>query len=188
MINRNLVCTIPGCTANQIGRGWCSTHYARWWRTGTTEKPPHQDNALETVQKALPNFSAGCVTGWPFGRSGRQRRPSLNFQGRAMYTVRCAWFLLHGSMPIGQLNHVCNNTDCWNPLHVYDGSQDQNMGDLARAGTHSNRRLTDVQVCEIRRLASAGIPQDEIAVSYGIARTYVSRIAARKRRHRVSCC
>lgn len=30
------LCTEPGCTDPVKARGWCSTHYQRWWRHGDT--------------------------------------------------------------------------------------------------------------------------------------------------------
>jgi hypothetical protein len=175
-------CSVEGCDARTIGRGWCSTHYARWFRHGTVADPEPKESALEYIQRHLRSLESGCMTDWPYGRCGRQRRPCINYLGRNMTAVRCAWHLLHGTMPQDQLNHVCNNSDCWNPLHVYDGDQQANMLDLAHAGNHSNRKLTDQQVREIRHLARQGVKQSVIAEEYGIARTYVSRISSGVRR------
>lgn len=32
-------CSIDGCTRPVLARGWCGTHYARWWRLGSPAEP-----------------------------------------------------------------------------------------------------------------------------------------------------
>lgn len=31
------LCSIPGCTREHRARGWCKTHYNRWYERGTLE-------------------------------------------------------------------------------------------------------------------------------------------------------
>lgn len=38
-----------------------------------------------------------------------------------------------------QVNHKCANRNCWNPDHLYVGTQQQNVGDSMIAGTHANQ-------------------------------------------------
>ena len=33
-------CSIPGCTRPHWARSWCSTHYRRWYKTGSTDIGP----------------------------------------------------------------------------------------------------------------------------------------------------
>ena len=32
-------CSVPGCDRVHLARGWCSLHYQRWLRHGTTDDP-----------------------------------------------------------------------------------------------------------------------------------------------------
>lgn len=32
-------CTVDGCDMPRLARGYCSRHYMRWWRYGTTDLP-----------------------------------------------------------------------------------------------------------------------------------------------------
>jgi hypothetical protein len=44
------------------------------------------------------------------------------------------------------------------------------------------RRLTDADLAEIRRLAAAGVPQNDIAVRFGVTGSHVSRLVNGNRR------
>lgn len=60
--------------------------------------------------------------------------------------------------------HTCDNTICWNPAHLYEGSQLQNMDDMIKKGhstygriglqgsTNGSSKLTEVQVREIKSM------------------------------------
>ena len=80
---------------------------------------------------------------WPHGR-GPQDRPYVTWpkhpESGKRWTgpaVIVAWFLLYGGWPQGQLNHrlSCNQAECWNPEHVYDGTAGQNALDLRLAAS-----------------------------------------------------
>jgi len=43
-------CTIVGCVKQQVGRGWCSTHWARWKRNG-------DPNLLQPVKSMADRFA-----------------------------------------------------------------------------------------------------------------------------------
>jgi len=47
---------------------------------------------------------------------------------------RAAYYLCHGYWPT-QANHIspeCDNPNCCNPLHIYDGTQRENLDDIGR--------------------------------------------------------
>ena len=45
---RDLTCTIPGCEMKQQARGWCSTHYCRWFKYGDPNKILRRPNGQGT--------------------------------------------------------------------------------------------------------------------------------------------
>lgn len=100
---------------------------------------------------------ATCCTDWPFSYTkGRPAAWDADNQ-RNVPAVHYAYFLLYGHWP-KQLNHTCHNGACWNPYHVYEGTQRENMQDMVEAGRHGGKRgveatgarFTCEQVREIR--------------------------------------
>ena len=76
-------------------------------------------------------------------------------------------------------------TNCVNPAHLFAGTQADNVADMIAKGrapdcrgeAGHNVKLTAKQVIAIR---AEPLLQREIAVKYGIERSVVSRIRARK--------
>jgi hypothetical protein len=38
--------------------------------------------------------------------------------------------------------HKCNTRNCWNPNHIYEGTQSENMLDMVEAGMHHEKNRT----------------------------------------------
>lgn len=95
---------------------------------------------------------------------------------RTMRPHRLAYNITHGIelRPDQQLNHKCHNRLCWNPEHVYVGTQKQNMEDRDRHGNslrgenHPQAILTPETVLEIRRLHAEGHGQTKLARMVGV--------------------
>ncbi len=83
--------------------------------------------------------------------------------------------------------HTCDNPPCINPAHLFPGTFVENMQDMVNKGrslrgeAHNMRRLTESQVREMRRLASAGELQANIADMFGVTFQHVSAIVLRKK-------
>lgn len=92
---------------------------------------------------------------------------------------RVAFFLCHGYWP-RQANHLpvdCHNMHCCNPLHIYDGSQAENMADRAADGTPRWRKVPVDQHRDIlTRYEAGGVSQRELGDAYGLSQTRISQI------------
>jgi predicted XRE-type DNA-binding protein len=85
--------------------------------------------------------------------------------------------------------HHCDNPVCWNPHHLFIGTQQDNMRDRdtkGRGGSFKGEqngaaRLTEKDVLEIRRRVTEGATQSSIAREFGIAQPSVSDIVNRKK-------
>jgi len=98
------------------------------------------------------------------------------------------WQLTHG--PIGDGLVVCHRCDhgwCVNPTHLFVGTQADNLRDCrekdrhSRGERHYNAKLTDDNVTEMRRLASVGVAQVEIARRFNTDQSHVSNIMRGKK-------
>ena len=62
--------------------------------------------------------------------------------GFRTFTTARLILLAHLRLPLshdeGTCNHACNNPACLNPLHLYLGTQSENLEDAVAAGTWNN--------------------------------------------------
>lgn len=117
---------------------------------------------------------------------------------------RVAWALTYGWPPDDRLVcHRCDNPGCVRPSHLFIGTPADNSGDMARKGRsilgkhrapetirygidHSQGKLTDDEVVEIRRRYAVGdVTQRDLGKEFGIARSTVSGLVLRTKRPRV---
>lgn len=119
-------CSIEGCSKSVLARGWCRTHYTRWYETGSTElgvRPPHRVNYERTppadrILAKIVRSVRGC---WEY-------QGALNdgyvvaadaATGRTVMGHRAVWEKLRGPIPDGfQIDHLCRNKRCVNPDHL----------------------------------------------------------------------
>lgn len=99
---------------------------------------------------------------------------------------RIAWTLWRGPIPEGLcVLHRCDNPPCFNPDHLFLGSQAENVVDRdekgrgAHGSRNGNAKISDAEIDEIIR--SSGT-QAAIAKRFGITQPHVSRIRSGKRR------
>lgn len=110
--------------------------------------------------------------------------------GKTLKAHRVAWITLRGPIPPGKMVcHRCDVPRCINPDHLFLGSMQDNMDDMARKGRSRVYRgemrgernpfakLTAAQVIAIRADRRT---QDAIAAHYGISQSIVSDIKIRK--------
>jgi hypothetical protein len=96
---------------------------------------------------------------------------------------RVSYFLAHGQINDDLLVlHRCDVRSCVNPNHLFQGTAKENSQDAVRKGRNAkvfgerngNRKLTEKQVSEIRRLCrERALSQKTIAERYGVCETTV---------------
>lgn len=110
---------------------------------------------------------------------------------RTISAHRFAWLLTVGEIDSGlECCHHCDNMRCVRPAHLFLGTTKDNAQDKVRKGRlrliygeqHRNTKLTDEQVREIYRRVWDGEMQRDLAAEFGICRSKVSAIKARKTR------
>jgi len=122
----------------------------------------------------------------------------INHRGLNRAAHRTIWENTHGPILHGLcVCHKCDNRRCINPAHLFLGTQKQNLHDAKQKGRTSPPprnvhlvgercpwvKLTDNQVCEIRRLLKLGKEsQRAIAKTFGVSQTHISEISTSKQR------
>jgi len=80
--------------------------------------------------------------------------------------------------------HTCDNPPCVNPKHLFPGTPHDNVKDKVKKGRHTfgenhpNSKLSDTEVLEIRKLASEGVWQSDLARTYKVHPGHISTIVA----------
>ena len=100
---------------------------------------------------------------------------------------RLSWFFRHGEIPNGLwVLHQCDNPSCVNPSHLYLGTSDDNISDMvsrnrtAKGARHSQAKLIQSEVDEIRRLYSEGAARKALVMRYRVSRQTIDRIVTFK--------
>ena len=203
------VCSVSGCERPAYGRGWCRQHYGNWRRNGhpvlRVRRSRFEAAPLSVEFWQLVDQTAGPDACWPwthtlsgsgYGRLQRDRHYAAH---------RVAYQLATGVDP-GALYvlHRCDNPPCCNPAHLFLGTNDDNMADMAQKGrapggnasgsrngmrTHpdsvirgsANRsaKLSEAQVREIRARHPAESSR-ALAAAFGVGASTVKRILRRE--------
>lgn len=99
---------------------------------------------------------------------------------------RAAYELFVGPIPVGMwVLHRCDNPPCVNPHHLFLGTNTDNVHDMIAKGrnrtgeSHTNAKLTESDVNEIRRIYERGDMERgarPLARKYGVSSTAISNI------------
>jgi len=119
------------------------------------------------------------------GSKNKKGYGMFRYDGKNISTHRCSWILHYGEIPNDLfVLHKCDNPSCVNPNHLFLGTNEDNMKDMAqkgRAGTkfgtsHSNSKLCEEDIVEIFRLKNDGFLGVEIARIYNVTSANISYI------------
>lgn len=91
---------------------------------------------------------------------------------------KVAWYFTHGVWPEGKMCHHCDNPACVRPIHLFVGTQGDNMRDKVRKGRYGGKALPLAMVAEVRRLAAAGMSNREIREYLHLSKERVYRIVS----------
>lgn len=100
---------------------------------------------------------------------------------RLLAAHRVAFEMRYGRVPSGKLLcHTCDNRACVNPIHLFLGTQSENIADMVSKGRCWNRKVSDDDVRRIRELSAAGKNSNQLAVVFSLHPATIRRIRARK--------
>lgn len=105
------------------------------------------------------------------------------WEHKHQYTHRISWMIHFGEIPMNlRVLHKCDNPKCVRPEHLFLGTQQDNVDDMAKKGRkvigdhYSNRKgecnpkakVTNAQVLEIRKRFTNGDDRHLLAHEYGV--------------------
>lgn len=114
---------------------------------------------------------------------------AYRWNGRTQKAHRVSFFLANGRWVKDgyRVCHTCDVRHCVNPLHLWEGTDQENLADRDRkkrqqhGERHFFAKLTEKDVQDIRELyAEGGISQKAIADKYGVVHQLISQIIRRE--------
>lgn len=136
MSNRTIkTCSIEGCDKPASSRGWCHTHYTRWYRHGDPNVRLCAASPEETFRK-YTEWSGNCLI-WT-GYKNNNGYGVMSIDGVVKYAHRYAWERTSGNIPNGKsVDHICHTPACVNKKHLRLSSHTQNMWNLSGPATNN---------------------------------------------------
>ena len=108
-------------------------------------------------------------------------------RGRKIRISRLALESVIGKIPEGEgALHHCDNPPCFRPIHLFAGTQDDNMKDamkkdrMRKGSAAVISKLTEEMVTEILALEAVGVPKNALAKKFGVSDSTIWQIFAGK--------
>lgn len=181
------VCSVQGCKAEARSRGWCQSHYLRWYRNGDPQGGRTPNGVALAAFEALKTYDgdrAACYI-WPYARNGRGYG-TVFVGGKNRLVSRLLCEEANGAPASNDFEaaHNCGkgHQGCVNPHHLRWATRLQNAKDRQAHGTC---KLTEADVVEILALKGTAT-QKQIAARYGVHHTLINHIHAGRRRPEIS--
>ena len=169
-------CCEPECHRPMLARGMCATHYMRQRRAGLLQK------TVETSQEYISKRVKAEGECWLWTLSTHNGYGKCGFRGRARPAHVVAFEAWKGQVPEGlQVNHTCHNRACCNPMHLYAGTQAQNMADMRAAGRENVLRgeqsgMSKLNEQVVRAIRSSAEPAKVLRMRYGVSDTLIRAV------------
>lgn len=177
-------CNIDGCSKPAVTRGWCLSHYQRFWKYGNplggkTKGPPN--DALAWLNNHVNYDDSECLI-WPFSLSPRGYG-LVHINGWPYRANRIMCEKHHGKPPSRKHHaaHSCGNNACVNPKHVRWATPAENEADkiihgrTTRGSANGRAKLTEQDVLAIRS-AGKEVFHKTLAALYGVSDTLICDI------------
>lgn len=138
-------CSIDGCNRKVKSRGWCQSHYNRWYRYGVADQPlkvPHASSPDEALK--MRTVKQGNCLIWT-GAKDQKGYGKIGVDGKIRRVHHFTWEKKHGPIPDGmQIDHTCWNTSCHNVDHLRLATPSQNKSYLRKTGKRTKTGVRNV--------------------------------------------
>lgn len=138
----------------------------------------HYDWLRQQVEYVRDHRLTECIE-WPFTTIKGKGYGQVYNGERMVLTHRAAYAIFNGIEPEYYVCHHCDNPPCFNPLHLYDGTPEDNAADMVKRGRANggDRKLTETHIQEIiDLLQDSNLTQKEIGKRFGVTHSVISNI------------
>lgn len=146
-------CSIPGCGRAYLAFDWCSMHYQRARATGDPLRTaagrigpePTRLHGATTLDRFWHHVAVTDAC-WTWTASVNEHGYgifNLRTNEGALLAHRFVWEITYGLIPSGRsVCHSCDNPPCIRPDHLFLGSHEDNMRDMATKRRGRGQRAT----------------------------------------------
>lgn len=190
-------CKIKGCYSKKVGRGFCHKHYKRFQKYGnplvggrdylnlSLDRPWDIKTHLFRKRRILPNGCWEWTGQLSLGGYGRQLVKKKQYAVHRLIAFLYLDFDIFSELKVC---HKCDNRKCFNPDHLFIGTQQDNIDDMFRKGRANKQkgskagasRLHEDDVLRIKELLATKMSQREIAEKFSISQATISLINLEK--------
>ena len=176
-------CTINNCTCESVCRGLCEKHYSRFKRYGNTNL--QRKSIYERLDNnSIPVTESGCLI-WT-GPVNHEGYGHISYNGKSSRVHMVSYELNYGKIPNGLIVcHKCDIPSCFNPNHLFLGTNQDNMKDrdnkgrqYDRTGIRNGRAKLDIDKAnQIRKIfSSQKISKAKLGRIYGVSLPTISDV------------
>lgn len=184
-------CNFHGCDKPYCANGYCRTHNLRLYRHGDVNIVLRQETrTMDELKNKLFRFrkitEKGC---WEWTRSRGTGGYGVLKHNKIDTSAHRASAFVFLDLPLDSefcVLHHCDNPPCFNPDHLFVGTQKDNAVDMERKGRSyrtnfrgsmlPQAKLTEENVVEIKKLLSENVTGLAIAKKFNVGAMAISRI------------
>ncbi len=186
------LCSVENCLNKVRCKDLCKRHYFRKRKTGNLFLQPPRNISLK--EKLLFSRKIDPITNcWEWTRGLRKDgygKVHFKFDNKertlGVHRASAHVFKDFDLFSEKQVLHHCDNRKCFNPDHLWIGTNAENKEDCVRKGRHSrgeaqgHSKLTNSQILEIRKEKLNGETTVNLSKKYKVYQSHISSICRRK--------
>lgn len=184
------------CEACVLLKKEADLRYMAKRRIARAGRPRKKRKDINTKDKFFAKLKLNSLNGCLeyTGTLDRKGYGEFSYEGKIRFAHRLAYYFENGDFDQTMLVcHSCDNPKCCNPVHLFLGTHEDNMRDMVAKGRSTKgrppsklsyeprRKLTDLQVADIRANVKKRGDQTIMARIYNVSNRTISGIVRNER-------